>query len=85
MADDLIQSLLEALRVEVGNDQVPTQKEKIPENSKDFFPIVKKYCKSTAPNIVIKQSNVFKNAVIHCFKQHYKVSKCKEFLFKIHK
>ena len=72
---DSLQSLQDALQGELGTDELSPKSSslKSPTSFKEFFPIVHTYCKNAAPQITIKNSNKFKNAVIVCLEQHYKV------------
>ena len=67
-----LQSLQDAIQGELGGLSSKTGLEK-PPSAKEFFPTVLAYCKSAVPQITISRSQKFKNAVLECFKQHYKV------------
>ena len=76
MSDIDLQSLNDALSGEIHKGQLPSSSnvEQPPQTTKEFFHHVKKYCKNAVPNIPIKNTKKFRDAVVVCLKQHYKVS-----------
>ena len=69
-----LQSLQDALQGELKGSSSKADLEKIPTNSREFFPIVLSYCQQSVPQITINRKNRFKFAVFECFKHHYKVT-----------